>query len=74
MAFFIPSTMKDTEFTPERIKALRAQLGLSQSKFAAALGLSLAAIRHWEQGIRTPDGATSKLLRILEKHPHLIDT
>lgn len=66
--------MKDTEFTPERIKALRAQLGLSQAKFARALGLSLAAIRHWEQGIRTPDGATSKLLRILEQHPHLIDT
>lgn len=65
--------MKDTVITPERIKALLAQLGLSQSKFAAALGLSLAAIRHWEQGIRTPDGATSKLLRILEKHPERID-
>lgn len=65
--------MKNTDFTPERIKALRTQLGLSQSKFAAALGLSLAAIRHWEQGIRSPDGATSKLLRILEAHPELID-
>lgn len=65
--------MKNTDFTPERIKTLRTQLGLSQSKFAAALGLSLAAIRHWEQGIRSPDGATSKLLRILEAHPELID-
>ena len=65
--------MKNTDFTPERIKVLRTQLGLSQSKFAAALGLSLAAIRHWEQGIRSPDGATSKLLRILEAHPELID-
>lgn len=26
-----------------------------------------------EQGIRSPDGATSKLLRILEAHPELID-
>lgn len=65
--------MNDPEFTPERVKALRAQLGLSQAKFARALGLALSTVCHWEQGIRTPDGATSKLLRILEQHPHLID-
>ena len=65
--------MKETEFTEERIKALRAKLGLSQSQFARALGLSISAVRHWEQGVRTPDGATSKLLRILERHPELID-
>ncbi len=64
--------MKDTEFPPERIKALRAQLGLSQAKFARELGLALSTVCHWEQGIRTPDGATAKLLRILEQYPELI--
>lgn len=59
--------------TPERVKALRGMLGLSQARFAAALGMSLGAVRHWEQGIRLPDGAACKLLRILERHPHLID-
>lgn len=60
------------EMTPERIKALRGVLGLSQAKFAAAMGMSLGAVRHWEQGIRLPDGAACKLLRILELHPELI--
>lgn len=60
------------EMTPERIKALRGVLGLSQRGLAEALGMSLGAVRHWEQGIRLPDGAACKLLRILELHPELI--
>ena len=61
-------------FSPERVKALRGALGLSQAKFARALGLALSTVCHWEQGLRQPDAATSKLLRILEKHPELIDS
>lgn len=60
-------------FSPERVRALRGALGLSQAKFARALGLALSTVCHWEQGLRQPDAATSKLLRILEKHPELID-
>lgn len=31
------------------------------------------ALIRFNRGIRSPDGATSKLLRILEAHPELID-
>lgn len=66
--------VKETgEKTAERIKALRAGLGLSQAKFAAALGVATRTVCHWEQGLRQPDGAVWKLFRILEKHPGLID-
>ena len=71
--FFMVMNKMREEMTPERVKALRVVLGLSQAKFAAALGMSLGAVRHWEQGIRLPDGAACKLLRVLEKHPELID-
>lgn len=31
-----------------------------------------AAVRSWEQGVRTPDGASSRLLDIAERHPEAL--
>jgi putative transcriptional regulator len=44
---------------PERIdvKAIREQMGLSQSVFANRFGLSVYARCNWEQGKRQPDPA-----------------
>ncbi len=61
------------EKTADKIKVLRAELGLSQAKFAAALGVATRTVCHWEQGLRQPDGAVRKLFRILEKYPEMID-
>ena len=36
--------------TPEQMKAARAKLGLSQPKFASAIGMSSSAVKAWEQG------------------------
>lgn len=38
----------------EEIKALRTKTGLSQTKFAAFLGVSVASLRRWESGVATP--------------------
>lgn len=56
---------------PERIKALRVSLGLTQREFADALGLKLRAITYWEAGApgRDPKGPALILLHMLERHP-----
>jgi putative transcriptional regulator len=54
------------------IVALRRFIGLSQSEFAEALGVSVATVRNWEQDRRTPDGPALALLRIAARHPRLI--
>ena len=54
------------------IARLRKGLGLSQADFAAALGISLSTVGQWEQGRRKPDGASAKLLSIVERHPEIL--
>jgi len=51
------------------IVATRRKLGLSQSKFAAMLGISIRTLHHWEQGTRTPSGAARVLLRVAALDP-----
>jgi DNA-binding transcriptional regulator YiaG len=56
---------------PDRIKAIRVSLGLTQREFADALGLKLRAITYWEAGApgRDPKGPALILLHMLERHP-----
>ena len=51
---------------------VRGQLGLSQSKFAAVLGISVNTLQNWEQGRREPTGPARVLLKIALKHPRLL--
>jgi putative transcriptional regulator len=51
------------------VRGLRQCYGLSQPKFAALLGISVATLRNWEQGRRRPEGSARVLLRIAAKHP-----
>jgi putative transcriptional regulator len=51
------------------IVRVRGKLGLSQSKFAAILGISADTLQNWEQGRRTPTGPAKVLLRIAARHP-----
>lgn len=61
-----------TAYTPSLAMATRQKTGLSQSKFAAALNISLHTLKSWETGQRKPSGAAQTLLKILDKHPHLL--
>ena len=54
------------------IAALRRFVGLTQSRFAQALGISVHTLRNWEQGRRQPDGPAIALLRIAARHPRVI--
>ena len=48
---------------------IREKTGLSQSRFAALLGVSVRTLQDWEQGRRTPSGAARTLLLIAHKNP-----
>lgn len=61
-----------TEFRPAHVKAVRAKLGASQSEFALMIGVSVATLRNWEQGRRTPDGPALALLRVAAKNPKAV--
>lgn len=54
------------------IARLRGRLGLSQSRFAAILGISLDTLQNWEQGRREPTGPARLVLQIALKHPQLL--
>jgi putative transcriptional regulator len=51
------------------IAATREKMGLSQSRFARLLGISVRTLHHWEQGSRKPSGAAQVLLRVAARHP-----
>ena len=43
-------------------KALREAAGMTQEKFAEALGVSVWAVRDWENGRRSPDRRSRQAL------------
>lgn len=57
---------------PVDVAAVRKGTGLSQDKFAAEFGLAVAAVRAWEQNLRTPDLAAQTLLRVIESDPDAV--
>ena len=59
-------------FQPTDVKALRAELGQSQSEFALMIGVSVATLRNWEQGRRTPDGPALALLQVAAHSPAVV--
>jgi putative transcriptional regulator len=54
------------------VKAVREKVGVSQSAFAALLGVSARTLQDWEQGRRKPSGPARSLLRIAERHPEVL--
>lgn len=60
------------QFTPQDVKAIREKTGLSQREFAAVFRIGLGTLRHWEQGDRQPRGASSVLLKVINKNPRAV--
>lgn len=50
----------------------RQRLGLSQTQFAALLGVSVRTYQDWEQGRREPSGAAKTLLRVAAIRPDAV--
>ena len=61
-----------TVFKPTDVKAIRTKLGQSQPEFALMIGVSVATLRNWEQGRRTPDGPALALLRVAAQDPRAV--
>jgi putative transcriptional regulator len=51
------------------VASVRERTGLSQSRFAELLGVSVRTLQEWEQGRRAPSGAARTLLLIASKNP-----
>ncbi len=54
------------------VAAIREKTGLSQTRFAQLLGVSVRTLQDWEQGRRSPSGAARTLLMIAAKNPRAV--
>jgi putative transcriptional regulator len=54
------------------VAAIRERTGLSQSRFAELLGVSVRTLQEWEQGRRAPSGAARTLLLIAANNPRAL--
>ena len=54
------------------VKAIRAQVGMSQTEFASSFGISVGTLRHWERGDRAPHGPARVLLHVVSKQPKVV--
>ncbi|HVZ16647.1 MAG TPA: DNA-binding transcriptional regulator [Terriglobales bacterium] len=54
--------------SPRKIRQLRLREKASQSVFAYHLGVSTNLISQWERGEKKPQGASLKLLTLVEKN------
>ena len=54
------------------VASIREKTGLSQSRFAELLGVSVRTLQEWEQGRRAPSGAARTLLLIAAKNPRAL--
>jgi predicted transcriptional regulator len=54
--------------TPERIRKIRNELGLSEKQLARALWAAERTVHRWESGGRAPAGIHYRLLILFEQH------
>ncbi len=58
--------------TVPRVATIRERTGLSQTRFARLLGVSVRTLQDWEQGRRAPSGAARTLLMVAAKNPRIL--
>lgn len=54
------------------VKEIRNSMRMTQVQFASYMGASVHAVRHWENGRRTPDGPARVLLCVLRHNPRAV--
>jgi putative transcriptional regulator len=63
---------KSTAVALSPIAEARLKSGLTQTQFAALMGVSPRTIQDWEQGRREPSGAAKTLLKVAVRHPEVL--
>jgi len=64
---------RTTTIKPADVRAIREELGMTQTEFAFMIGVSPATLRNWEQGRRRPDGPARALLRVASRNPKAVE-
>ena len=59
--------------SPATIRRVRTKLNLSQREAGALLKVGENAFDKYERGLIEPSGPTSQLLRVLDRHPEIVD-
>lgn len=54
-----------TEWTPEKIRALRKYLGVTQQELVEQLGMRQQTISEWETGVYKPRRSSQKFLSLI---------
>jgi len=54
------------------VKAIRVKLGMTQEESSGRFGFSVNTLRHWEQGLRQPEGVTRAYLLVIDRAPKAV--
>jgi len=63
---------REFNFAEPDVKAIREQVGFSQSKFSGLIGVSVRTLQNWEQGHRHPTGPAKVLLKLVQSNPESV--
>lgn len=61
------------EMTPEKVRAVRKKLHVSQPVFARSLRTRPQTVKNWEQGVSKPNDQAAILLALIDRNPKLLD-
>lgn len=62
-------TLPRSRYSPALVKSTRELLQASQAVFAQFLGVSVSAVRDWEQGLKVPRGSSCRLMDEVRRDP-----
>ena len=61
------------DFSAGEIKEIRLRSAMTQSVFAACIGVTKKAVESWEGGRSHPDGAARRTLSLMRKNPNFAE-
>jgi putative transcriptional regulator len=67
-----PVDVAPADVAPPAVRDLRRRAQLTQTEFAAKLGVPVETIRNWEQGKRAPRGPARALLAVIARAPDTV--
>ncbi len=65
----IKLNLEPKPYNPKRVKEAREALKASQAIFAQFLGVSVSAVRDWEQGAKSPRGVACRIMDEILRDP-----
>ena len=64
-----PAPSSDAHVGAIQVKEIRKATGLTQTLFAQKIGVEVATLHKWEQGLCGPTGPTKTLLMVIRSNP-----